>query len=70
MPAASTWPANFASGGSSKMSSSTPTRQMTAAATSTARESCCTVDCPPRNGSCQDSRIAAATPASMATPPK
>ena len=43
MPAASTWPANLASGGRSNMSSSTPTTQITAAATSTARESCCTV---------------------------
>ena len=40
IPAAKTCPANLVSGGSSKTSSSTPTRQITTAATSTARESC------------------------------
>ena len=70
MPAASTWPANFASGGRSKTSSSTPTRQITAAAVSTARESCRTVGWPPRNGRVHEIRTAAATPASIAIPPK
>ena len=70
MPAAKTCPANLVKGGSSKTSSSTPTRQITTAATSTAQESCCTVTRRPRNGSCQEIKIAAATPASMATPPK
>ena len=39
MPAASTWPANLASAFNSKMSSRTPTAQITAAAMITARAS-------------------------------
>src|SRR5215207_10650531 len=70
MPAANTCPANLVSGGSSKTSSSTPTRQITVAATSTAQESCCTVASRPRNGSCHEIKNAAATPANIATPPK
>jgi hypothetical protein len=52
------------------MSSSTPTRQITAAAVSTALESSRTVAWPPRKGNVQDSATAAATPASIAIPPK
>ncbi len=70
MPAASTWPANLVSAGRSNRSSSTPTRQITPAAINTARESCCTTNWRPRNGSCQARTIAPTTPANIATPPK